>query len=288
MLVADALVCARKGRVILAHVSFSLAPGEVLGVLGANGAGKSTLLATLAGELPLAAGELSLDGRPLRHWTAAELARRRAVLPQAPELDFDLEVAELVAIGAYPFPELSPGAVDRLVGEASALTGIESLLGRRYAGLSGGERQRAQFARVLVQLLGDHGKATDGSASRILFLDEPTSALDPRHQILLLQTARQVARQRSVAVFVILHDVNLAAAWSDRLLLLADGGVVALGTPAQVLTEAHLARVYRTPVRVVARPAPDPAPWVMFGASPDEQARPTAGPTFSRGNDAHS
>ena len=288
MLVADALACARKGRVILTDVSFSLAPGEVLGVLGANGAGKSTLLATLAGELPPGAGALSLDGRPLHHWTAAALARRRAVLPQAPELDFDLAVSELVAIGAYPFPELPPGAVDRLVHETSALIGIESLLGRRYASLSGGERQRVQFARVLVQLLGCHCDAGAGSGGRILFLDEPTSALDPRHQILLLQTARQLARHRGVAVFVILHDVNLAAAWSDHLLLLADGEVVALGTPAQVLTEAHLARVYRTPARVIARPAPDPAPWVMFGASPDEQARPTAGPTFSRGNDAHS
>lgn len=283
MLVADSLVCARKGHTILAKVSFALAPGEVLGVLGANGAGKSTLLATLAGELPPGAGALSLDGRPLHHWTAAALARRRAVLPQAPELDFDLVVSELVAIGAYPFPALSPDAVERLVHEASALIGIDSLLGRRYASLSGGERQRVQFARVLVQLLGCHCDAGAGSAGGILFLDEPTSALDPRHQILLLHTAHQLARQRGVAVFVILHDVNLAAVWSDRLLLLADGEVIALGTPAQVLTEAHLTRVYRTPARVIARPAPDPAPWVMFGALPDEQGDPAARPTTGTG-----
>jgi len=260
MLVADRLDCARDGRTVLAGVSLTLSPGEVLGVLGANGAGKSSLLATLAGELSPGGGVASLDGRPLAAWSARALARRRAVLPQSPSLVFDLDVRVVVGMGAYAFEELPPRDVEALVSHALALADATAFADRRYGALSGGEQQRVQFARVVVQLLA--GRAS--GEGRVLFLDEPTASLDPRHQHDLLRTARGLAREEGAAVFVVLHDVNLAAAWCDRLLLLADRRPAALGTPAEVITPALLRVVYSVDAQVLPHPDAPGEPLVVF------------------------
>ncbi len=264
MLAADRLGCARGGRTVLSDVSLALPAGEVLGVLGANGAGKTSLLATLAGELRAAAGGVSLDGRPLHRWTSPALARRRAVLPQSPSLAFELGVRTVVEMGGYPFPELTPASLDALVERALALADVQGLIDRRYGTLSGGEQQRVQFARTLVQLLA--GRA-DGEY-RVLFLDEPTASLDPRHQIALLRAVSALAREAGVAVLVVLHDVNLAAAWCDRLLLLAQGREVAQGAPAGVLTPANLQAVYGLPARVMDHPEAPGQPLVLFSREP--------------------
>lgn len=252
MFATRSLACHRGGRRVLEGIDLELRPGEVLGVLGANGAGKTTLLAALAGELPPSAGFVTLDGRMLDHWTAPSLARRRAVLPQSPSLGFDLSVREVVAMGAYPFPELSPGEEAELGSRALRLADIDALATRRYPGLSGGEQQRVQFARALVQALAGrrHGQY------RALFLDEPIASLDPRHQLLLLRAVRNLSREDDLAVMVVLHDVNLAGRWCDRLLMLSDGRTVACGTPADVLTPETLETVYALPARVVHGDAP--------------------------------
>lgn len=260
MLQAIDLDCTRGARVVLHGVSVALRPGEVLGVLGANGAGKTTLLATLAGELPPGAGSVQLAGRPLGQWRAAALARRRAVLPQAPSLAFDLGVDEVVRMGAYPFPELAPAPLAALAKEALALTQAQALAGRRHGSLSGGEQQRVQFARVIVQLLAC--RAPD--EYRALLLDEPTASLDPRHQIALLRAVFALTHQHRVAALVVLHDVNLAARWCDRILLLGRGRVLALGSPRQVLTAAHLRAVYDVSVHVVNHPQRPELPWILF------------------------
>ncbi len=262
MLAAEDLHCSRGQRSVLSGISLRLLPGEVLGVLGANGAGKTTLLATLAGELAPAGGELVFDGRALSNWAAAELARRRAVLPQLPSLAFDLGVREVVAMGAYPFPELSPDALDALCGDALATADAQALADRRYASLSGGEQQRVQFARVLVQLFA----ARPAGQYRVLFLDEPTASLDPRHQLLLLGAVSTIAHRHRVAALVVLHDVNLAAAHCDRLLLLADGRQVALDRPVDALTEANLRTVYALDARVRDHPERTGQPLVLFDA----------------------
>lgn len=270
MLQAIELDCARGSRPVLRGVSLELRPGEVLGVLGANGAGKSTLLATLAGEIAAAGGAAQLDGRLLAGWGARALARRRAVLPQSPALAFDLGVDEVVRMGAYPFPELAPAALTELAEHALGLTDAAHLAGRRHGNLSGGEQQRVQFARVVVQLLACRA----AGEYRALLLDEPTASLDPRHQITLLRAVAQLTRAHGVAALVVLHDVNLAAAWCDRIALLGDGRLVGLDTPRRVLTEAHLHAVYGLSARVLDHPEQPGQPWVLFRAPPQGTADP--------------
>lgn len=246
---AQDLTLSRGGQRILTQVSLTLQPGAMVGLLGANGAGKSTLLAALSGELKPDSGSVLLNGRPLAQLSAAQQARQRAVLPQKPSLSFDLGVREVVAMGAYPFPELSPAQLDQLCAQALQQAGVSHLAQRRYLELSGGEQQRVQFARVLAQC-----QAAPGGQPRYLMLDEPISNLDPRHQIDLLRTARDLAHQQGAGVMVIAHDVNLAAHWCDRLMLLADGAAVAEGTPAEVLTPANLRHVYGVSADVIPHP----------------------------------
>ncbi|KAF0814215.1 Hemin import ATP-binding protein HmuV [Andreprevotia sp. IGB-42] len=261
MLAVHQLSCVRGKRTVLHGITLTLQAGEVLGVLGANGAGKSSLLATLAGELKAGSGEVRFEERALASWAPDALARRRAVLPQSPSLAFDLNVRVVVGMGAYPFPELTPGELDALVLRALALADATGLADRRYITLSGGEQQRVQFARVLVQILA----ARQAGEYRVLLLDEPTASLDPKHQLLLLQTVSSLVREEGIAALVVLHDVNLAARWCDRLLLLSHGQTVALGTPDEVLTAAHLEDVYGLPARVLAHPENAEHRLVMFG-----------------------
>jgi iron complex transport system ATP-binding protein len=197
----------------------------------------------------------------MAHLKPGELASRRAVLPQSASLAFDLEAHVVVGMGSYPFPDLPPSAVRALVDEALAIAKVGELAGRRYASLSGGEQQRVQFARVLVQLLASRAPGQ----YRALFLDEPTASLDPKHQIGLLQAVWNLSRDRGIASLVVLHDVNLAAAWCDRLLLLGAGRSIALDTPAATLTPANLERAYEVPVSVLPHPLRPAQPLVLFG-----------------------
>lgn len=250
MLAAENLTLARGGKRILDRVSLAIPAGEVVGLLGSNGAGKSTLLGALSAELAADSGSLTLDGRPLGAMRPREQARKRAVLPQKPGLTFDLGVREVVAMGAYPFPELSPDAVDELARQALAWADAGHLDGCRYPQLSGGEQQRVQFARALVQC---RAARAEGEA-RYLLLDEPTASLDPKHQAELMRRAAHLAHEGNTGVLVILHDMNLAARWCDRLLLLGSGQAIAQGTPAQVLTPANLYLAYGIEARVMPHP----------------------------------
>jgi iron complex transport system ATP-binding protein len=236
----------RRGhKVVLSDVSLQLAPGEILGVLGPNGAGKSTLLGALCGELAASEGEVSLDGEALSHWTGTQRAQRLAVLPQVSTLDFAFRVDEVVGMGRLPYQS---GRVrdDEIVAAALAAADAGHLSGRSYLALSGGERQRVHLARVLAQLW-------PGQAGQTLLLDEPTSMLDPLHQHTTLQAVREFA-DRGAAVLVILHDLNLAARYCDRVLLLESGRPVALDTPQQVLQPESLKAVFGLEVLVQAHP----------------------------------
>lgn len=152
-------------------------------------------------------------------------------------------------MGAYPFIELSTQQVNELCDSCLQQAGVSHLAQRRYLELSGGEQQRVQFARVLTQC-----QAAPDGTPRYLMLDEPISNLDPRHQIDLLRTARNLAREQGVGVLVIVHDVNLAAQWCDRIMLLTDGTRVAEGSPAEVLTPANLYDVYGVQADVLPHP----------------------------------
>ena len=277
MLQAHGIAVQRGERQILSDIDLSLPAGQVIGVLGANGAGKSTLLAALAGELSPSTGRITLNGRPLSAWPAAELARCRAVLPQSPSLQFDLPVATVIGMGAYPHArhtrteaprtdsrdtaQAAMAEDQRILQRVLALADVQDLYERRYRRLSGGEQQRVHLARVLYQLL----LARQGyNEYRVLMLDEPTASLDPRHQLHLLSAVHTLAHEENVAALVIVHDLNLAAGCCDRLLLLGQGRVAACGTPAQVLTPDTLRQVYGVEATVLPHPNQPGRPLVVF------------------------
>ena len=278
MLQAHGIAVQRGERKILSDIDLSLPAGQVIGVLGANGAGKSTLLAALAGELSPSTGRITLNGRPLSAWPAAELARCRAVLPQSPSLQFDLPVATVIGMGAYPHArhtrtgaprtddsrDTARAAIaedQRILQRVLALADVQDLYERRYCHLSGGEQQRVHLARVLYQLL----LARQGhNEYRVLMLDEPTASLDPRHQLHLLSAVHTLAHEENVAALLIVHDLNLAAGCCDRLLLLGQGRVAACGTPAQVLTPDTLRQVYGVEATVLPHPNQPGRPLVVF------------------------
>lgn len=277
MLQAHGIAVQRGERQILSDIDLSLPAGQVIGVLGANGAGKSTLLAALAGELSPSAGRITLNGRPLSAWPAAELASCRAVLPQSPSLQFDLPVATVIGMGAYPHArhtrtgahptnrhdtaQAAMAEDQRILQRVLALADVQDLYERRYRLLSGGEQQRVHLARVLYQLL----LARQGHDEyRVLMLDEPTASLDPRHQLQLLSAVHTLAHEENVAALVIVHDLNLAAGCCDQLLLLGQGRVAACGMPAQVLTPETLRQVYGVEATVLPHPNQPGRPLVVF------------------------
>lgn len=245
MLRADKLTVQRGSCTVLVGIELDLRPGEVLGVLGPNGAGKSTLLGALSGELPPAQGEVWLDQRPLHDWPDRQRAQRLAVLAQSSTLNFAFRVDEVVAMGRLPHASgrLRDG---QIVQQALQAADALHLAERSYLALSGGERQRVHLARVLAQLW-------PGGEGQILLLDEPTSMLDPLHQHTTLQATRAFAEQ-GAAVLVILHDLNLAARYCDRLLLLDRGRPQALGSPEQVLRAEPLQAVFGLEVLVQRHP----------------------------------
>ena len=246
---------------MLASATLALTPGTLVAVIGPNGAGKSSLLQILSRALTPASGEVTLDGRPLAGWHRGDLARRRAVLPQAPNVVFPFRVRDVVALGRNPHAGLSDRATDRGVVEAAmAETGVTQLADRLYATLSGGERQRVHLARVLAQVW---VPPDDGSACYLL-LDEPTNNLDLAHQHELLVQARRFAAAGG-GVLAILHDPNLAAAYADRIAILRGGQVVVDAEPETALEPALLSEVFGLPVEVIrpaglARPLIVPAP----------------------------
>ncbi|MEV5202912.1 heme ABC transporter ATP-binding protein [Streptomyces sp. NPDC053720] len=229
-------------RPVLDSIDLTVRAGEVLALVGPNGAGKSTLLAALAADLPAEHGEVRIDGRPVDDWSAAELALRRAVLPQSAALSFPFPVADVVRMGRAPWAGTGRADEDDpAVASAMAATEVTEFAERPFSALSGGERARVALARVLAQRAG------------LLLLDEPTAALDLRHQELVLRICRERAAAGD-AVVVVLHDLGLAAAYADRAAVLHGGRIAAVGPPAGVFTGELLGEVYRQPVEVFPHP----------------------------------
>jgi len=231
-------------RQVLFGVDLEVRAGEVVGVIGPNGAGKSTLVSVVSRLLPLSAGDVRVEGRPLERYGRRALAQRLAVVPQAARLPDGFLVIEVVRMGRTPFVGLWRGAGpedEAEVERAMRQTGVWGLAERPVERLSGGERQRVVLARALAQ------------RPRVLLLDEPTSHLDLRYQAELLRAARAAAAE-GVGVLLVLHDLNLAARVCDRLVLITDGRVVASGPVSEVLAQGRLERAYRTDVDVFATP----------------------------------
>ncbi|MGW9639985.1 heme ABC transporter ATP-binding protein [Streptomyces albidoflavus] len=230
-------------RTVLDGADLTVRAGQVLALVGPNGAGKSTLLAALAADTPAAEGIVRVAGRPAGEWSAAELALRRAVLPQAATLSFPFPVEEVVRMGRAPWAGTEREDEDEeAVRAAMAVTEVTEFAGRPFSALSGGERARVALARVLAQ------------RAPLLLLDEPTAALDLRHQELVLRICRERAAAGD-AVVVVLHDLQLAAAYADRAAVLHGGRIAAEGPPAEIFTAGLIGEVYRQPVEVLPHPA---------------------------------
>ncbi len=238
---AEQATVERNGVAIVDGVSVELAAGEVLGLIGPNGAGKSTLMRALLGLLPLDAGSCQLQGRPLAHWSMRERARRMAYLPQNTQSHWPLLVARVIALGRLPHLSYwqRPGPRDReAIARAVELTEVEDLLDRVVTTLSGGERMRVNLARMLA------------SGAPLLLADEPIASLDPYHQFHVMEIFAEHARSGG-SVLVVLHDLNYAARFCDRLLMLDHGNSVVEGTPVEVLQPEILRRVYGIDTRWV-------------------------------------
>ena len=235
MLKFEDVVAAYGERNVLQGFSATICQGEFVGLIGPNGTGKSTLLKCLSGLLPLKSGEIVLEAKNNRDYSQRERAQMVAVVPQSFDIDYDFTVEDIVLMGRNPYLSYkvkeSQNDYD-IVTEAMRMTKTLSFRKRYYKNLSGGEKQRVIIARAIAQ-------DTD-----IVFLDEPTSALDIHHQIEVMELIRDLNLKKSVTVVAVLHDINLASRYCNRLILMKDGQVVTDGTPKDVITEDNLKKVY--------------------------------------------
>ncbi|MEJ8474302.1 ABC transporter ATP-binding protein [Roseibium algae] len=242
----EAVHLQRDGRAILSDVSFKIDPGQVMGIVGSNGAGKSTLMKMLAGHVRPDTGTVLFCGKSVSAWNPRALARGVAFLPQTLPTNENHTVRELVSLGRYPWhgPFRRRSDEDyKAIEEALRQTDCLPHADRLVSTLSGGEKQRAWIAMVLAQ------------AKQFLLLDEPTSALDIAHQARTLDLLRRISHDNGIGVVLIVHDLNIAARFCDKLLTLRDGQVVAFDTPEIVMQPDILSEVYDIPIQVFTHPA---------------------------------
>ncbi|MBP20387.1 MAG: heme ABC transporter ATP-binding protein [Gammaproteobacteria bacterium] len=227
---------------LVSGVSLSVTNGEVVSLIGANGAGKSSLLKLISGEYTATRGNVFLDGEIIADIDLDRRARKLAVLPQRSMLDFPFLVHEVIEMGRYP--QMTGIQTDRKVtSEVVARLGLDDLSNRVFTTLSGGERQRVQIARVLAQLW------EQPETANYLF-DEPTAPLDLAHQLEFFKHMRSLAEKGS-AILLVVHDINLAARFSDRLILLKDGKLIADGVPEGVITIENMKLVFNVDVNIL-------------------------------------
>ena len=229
---------ALDGRAILKNVSLQVFPGEVLALVGPNGAGKSSLLSVMSGDVQATTGRALLQGRDVSKYRVDEAARQRSVLMQSNEVSFPFTVAEIVEMGRAPWARTTSLADDnKAIAEALEKADVEHLVERRFNQLSGGERARVSLARVLAQ------------RTPVVLLDEPTAALDLKHQESVMKTVREIAGQGR-AVVVVVHDLSVAAGYADRVAMVVEGKIAAVGSPREVITATRVSEVYGVAVDI--------------------------------------
>ncbi|RBP48917.1 heme ABC transporter ATP-binding protein [Arenicella xantha] len=239
-----------RNKVVLDTLNFSCQPGEINAIVGENGAGKSTLMNCLSGSLKYS-GNVYINAHSLRDMSVKQQAKCRAVLPQNSTLNFPLDVREIVRL-ALSLTSISDDDQERIIRECLDLVDALPFIDRDYLSLSGGEKQRVQIARVICQL-----SAYSTQGSRFLLLDEPTSALDLKHQYSTLKMLRKlcgIGLGRNIGVLVILHDLNLASLYCDKVLLLKAGKLIKHDVPNAVFEERRIARTFGVEVSIGAHP----------------------------------
>jgi iron complex transport system ATP-binding protein len=245
LLVTESVSYSHDGHAILRDVNLSVAPGELVGLIGPNGAGKTTLLKVISGLWSGAKGRITLLDRPLARYSPRDVARIVAQVPQITALDFPFSVKQVVLMGRNPHLgrfELETEHDRRITQHAMLRTKTLDLADRLIGTLSGGERQRVLIARALTQ------------EPRLLLLDEPTANLDIQHQMEILELVQGLIREDGLGAVAAVHDLELAARFCDRLVLLQQGAVLAEGTPASVLSPEYLRSAYEVETRSYVDP----------------------------------
>lgn len=235
------LSCGYPGRLVLNGISFRIAPGEFVGLLGPNGSGKTTLLLALSGVVPIETGQIDIIQQPLASLKHRERACRIAVVGQETEVRFPFSCKEVVRMGRYPHQKRwqmeSPGD-STIVAKALKLTDTENLADRLITAISGGERQRVLMAKALAQ------------DTSVLLLDEATSAMDIHRKLQIFRALEILNREEGLTIMTVLHDINLAALFCRRLMLLKNGQIAADGETGAVMNSEILKQVYDTDVLV--------------------------------------
>jgi iron complex transport system ATP-binding protein len=239
------LVAGYQDRKIIDKISFSVLKGCFLGIIGPNGSGKTTLFRVITGFLKPWEGEVLYQGKNTARIPASDLAKKIAVMPQGMESTFSFTVEELVAMGRFPYLGhlQKSGEKDRnVIRQVLDLTDTKDFKGKKLFELSGGEKQRVFLAQALAQ------------EPKLLLLDEPTAHLDIGHQIRILDVIKRLNRSQGITVIVVLHDLNLASLYCDRLIMLKDGSIFEEGSPSEVMTYETIEAVYETVVLVNENP----------------------------------
>lgn len=250
MIEANHIGIRKSGRWILRKAGVKVRAGELVALIGANGAGKSTLLKAVAGEVAPEEGTVSINGQLLADWPAAGLAKVRGVLSQSVQLPFSMPVIDLVEMGRYPYQGQEPGGrIQEIARHCLRQVGLSGYEARDICTLSGGEQQRAQLARVLAQVYRD-----EAAQERFLLLDEPTASQDIAQKQQLLSLLRKLANEAGLGILTILHDLNLAMQYADRVVLLRGGHLLKSGPPEAVLTPEGIAQGFGLKARVVHTP----------------------------------
>lgn len=229
---------------VLRDVSVSVDHGEFVVIIGPNGTGKTSLIRSLAGLLRVT-GRIEILGKPLAAYTRRQLAASVAVVPQQVPLEFPFTVAETVLMGRSPhlgLLDVEREEDHRIARQAMEFTEVSHLGGRRLDELSGGERQRVIIARAICQ------------QPKLILLDEPTASLDPAHQLRIMSLMEKLRREGGITVIMVSHDLNLAAMYGSRILLLQDGREVLSGSPRETMTPENLRQAYGCTMHVDTHP----------------------------------
>jgi len=242
---------------ILDGIDISVGYGEFLAIVGPNGAGKSSLLSVLANEVKQGKQNIVFKDKPITNWEVRELSQHKAKFSQHNSNDITLDVKDVVMMGRYPYFDAQPRKEDlEAMNNMMYETDVFHLKDREYNTLSGGEKQRVHLSRVMAQLQND-------IAHKLLFLDEPLNNLDVKHQYKALEIIKKFTQKANSAI-VVLHDLNLAAQFADKILLMKSGKVAAHGTPQEVFTADTISKAYNFPCTICDHPITN-NPMIIFG-----------------------